>query len=123
MAVKIGYKRIRELIGKDILIKIDRPIGTWHPKGGFVYPINSGHVEGIMAPDGEEVDAYLLGVFEPVPEFRGRCIAIIHRTNDDDDKLVVAPAGKGYSDDQIRALTEFQERYFKSEIIRTKPQR
>ena len=36
-------------------------------------------------------------------------MAIIHRTNDNDDKLVVMEKGKNYTDDQIRALTEFQE--------------
>ena len=58
-----------------------------------------------------------LGVFEPTNKFKGKCIAIIHRTNDDDDKLVVVPDGSNYSDNQIRALTEFQERFFESEII------
>ena len=71
-----------------------------------------------ISGDGEELDAYIVGVFEPVEEFEGRVIAIIHRTNDDDDKLIVAPKGVDYSDDAIRALTEFQERFFKSVIIR-----
>ncbi len=58
--------------------------------------------------------------FEPVDEATGKVIAIIHRINDDDDKLVVSKNGKNYSDDAIRALTEFQEKYFESEIIRVK---
>lgn len=41
-----------------------------------------------------------------------------HRTNDDDDKLVVALKGIDYSDDAIKTMTEFQERFFKSIIIR-----
>ena len=60
---------------------------------------------------------YLLGVFEPVTTFTGVCIAVIHRLNDDDDKLVIAPEGKSYAADQICALTEFQERFFVSRII------
>lgn len=68
--------------------------------------------------DGEELDAYLLGVFDPVEEYSGKVIAIIHRLNDDDDKLVVVPEGKSYSDEVIIALTEFQEQYFKSVIWR-----
>ena len=66
------------------------------------------------------MDAYLLGVFKPVDEFEGKCIAIIHRTNDNDDKLVIVPEGKNYSDDAINALTEFQEQYFEHIIIRNK---
>lgn len=72
----------------------------------------------IKSGDWEELDTYLLGEFEPVSEAAGKVIAIIHRSNDDDDKLIVSKNGKNYSDDAIRALTEFQEQYFKSEIIR-----
>ncbi len=99
-------------------IKIDRPFGSKHPKHGFIYPVNYGYVPNTVSGDGEELDAYLLGIYEPVDEFEGECIAIIHRTNDNDDKLIVVPKGKYYSDDAINALTEFQEQYFEHEIIR-----
>ena len=107
-----------DYIGKELKIKIDRPFGSSHPKHGFIYPVNYGFVPNTVSGDGEELDAYLLGVFKPVEEFEGECIAIVHRTNDDDDKLVVVPKGKNYSDDAIDALTEFQEQYFEHVIIR-----
>ena len=105
-------------LGQTISLKVDRPFGTKHPKHGFIYPVNYGYVPNTVSGDGEELDVYLLGVFEPVDEYEGKCIAIIHRTNDNDDKLVVAPEGKDYSDDAIDALTEFQEQYFEHIIIR-----
>lgn len=71
-----------------------------------------------MAPDGDEIDAYVLGVSEPISHFEGICIAIIHRTNDNDDKLIVVPSGQSYNDEEIMNLTEFQEKFFNSEIIR-----
>ncbi len=108
----------REYIGKELSIKIDRPFGSKHPKHGFIYPVNYGYVPNTVSGDGEELDAYLLGFFEPVEEFTGKCIAIIHRTNDDDDKLVVVPNGKEYSDAAIEALVEFQERFFEHVLIR-----
>ena len=111
---------INDYLGKNIKIKIDRPFGTKHPKHGFIYPLNYGYVPDTISGDGEELDAYLLGVFEPVEEFQGNCIAIIHRTNDNDDKLIIVPEGKEYSDDAIDALTEFQEQYFEHVIIRNK---
>ena len=43
---------------------------------------------------------------------------MIHRKNEDDDKLVIVPNGKSFSNSEIRLLTDFQEKYFKSEIIR-----
>lgn len=108
----------KEFIGKDVKVKIDRMLGTKHPKHGFTYMINYGFIPDTISGDGEELDAYLVGEFEPVEEATGKVIAVIHRTNDDDDKLVVSKDGKYYSDDAIRALTEFQEQYFESIIIR-----
>jgi len=107
-----------DLIGKIVKIKIDRPLGGRHPEHGFVYPVNYGYVPDTLAPDGQELDAYVLGVFEPLLEYEGRCIAVVHRLDDDDDKLIVAPEGKEFTDDQIQALTEFQERFFRSVILR-----
>ncbi|OGY44284.1 MAG: inorganic pyrophosphatase [Candidatus Buchananbacteria bacterium RIFCSPHIGHO2_02_FULL_40_13] len=108
----------RQFLGKKVLAKIDKPIGTKHPKHGFVYMVNYGFIPNTQAPDGEEVDAYVLGVFEPLAEFTGRCIAIIHRLNDNDDKVIIVPEGVDYNDKQIMALTEFQERFFKSKVIK-----
>lgn len=107
-----------DYLGKSVSIVIDRKLGTKHPKHGFIYMVNYGYVPNTISGDGEELDAYLLGVFEPVDEFIGKVIAVIHRTNDDDDELVVVPDDREYSDDAIRALTEFQEQYFESVIIR-----
>ena len=107
-------------IGKIVEAKIDRPMGSKHPKHGFVYPINYGYVPDTISGDGVELDSYVLGVFAPIDTFKGKCIAVIHRTNDNDDKLVIVPEGKEYSNDAIRALTEFQERFFESIIINEK---
>lgn len=108
----------KEYIGKVVNVKIDRPFGSNHPKHGFIYPVNYGYVPNTISGDGEELDCYVLGVFEPVDEFSGKCIAVIHRTNDNDDKLIVVPEDKNYSDDAINAFVEFQERFFEHIIIR-----
>ena len=108
----------KDYLGKEVEVKIDRPLGSRHPKHGFMYMLNYGYVPNTISGDGEELDVYLVGEFEPVNNSKGRVIAIIHRTNDDDDKLVVSVNGKNYSDDAIRALTEFQEKYFESVIVR-----
>ena len=107
----------KDYLGKEVSIEIDRPLGTRHPKHGFMYMINYGFIPNTVSGDDEELDAYLVGEFEPVEKSSGKVIAIIHRTNDD-DKLIVSKDGKDYSDGAIRALTEFQEKYFESIIIR-----
>lgn len=109
-----------DYLNKIVKVKIDRPLGSKHPKYNFIYPVNYGFVPNTVSGDGEELDCYVLGVFEPLEEFEGRCIAVIHRTNDDDDKLVIVTDGENYSDEQIENLVEFQERYFEYEIIRRK---
>lgn len=108
----------KKYLEKTLEVKIDRPIGSKHPKHGFIYPVNYGYVPNTISGDGEELDCYVLGVFEPLETFRGKCIAIIHRLDDNDDKLIIVPENKSFSNQEIRALTEFQERFFKSEIIR-----
>ena len=108
----------KKYLEKTLEVKIDRPFGSKHPKHGFIYPVNYGYVPNTISGDGEELDCYVLGVFEPLETFNGKCIAIIHRLDDNDDKLIIVPENKSFSNQEIRALTEFQERFFKSEIIR-----
>lgn len=118
-----GKVSAQVFLGKRVTVEIDRPLGSIHPEHGDIhYPVNYGVVPDAIGLDGSELDAYVLGVFEPVETFIGRCIAIVHRTNDDDNKLVVVPEGREYSDEQIRALVEFQERFFESVILRSQPQ-
>ncbi len=110
--------RSYEYIGKFVKVKVDRPLNSRHPKHGFIYSVNYGYVPNTISGDGEELDCYILGIEEPLENFEGRCIAVIHRTNDNDDKLIIVPDGKNYTDEEIRKLTNFQEQYFECEIIR-----
>jgi len=82
---------------------IGRPLGSKHPKHGFEYKANYGYIPNTKSPDGEELDAYYLGISRPLMNARGVCIAIIHRTNDDDDKLVVVPEGTELTDNRTYA--------------------
>ena len=105
------------MLGKTITVIVDRPMGACHPVyRDMIYPINYGYIAGVLAPDGEEQDAYILGVDEPVGEFTGVVIAIIHRLNDVEDKLVVAPSGAEFSLEEILAQTAFQEKYFETTV-------
>jgi inorganic pyrophosphatase len=108
----------REYLNTIVTIIVDRPVHSNHPRHGFIYPVNYGYVPNTTSGDGEALDAYILGIHEPVKTFTGRCIAIIHRTNDDDDKLIVVPPGISLTDQEIREATHFQEQWFKSEILR-----
>lgn len=108
----------KDYLGKEVEVIMDRKLGTTHPKHGFIYMLNYGYIPNTLSPDGEELDAYVLGCFEPIDSFKGKVIAYINRINDNDDKLIVVPSNKNYTDEQIIALTEFQERFFKSKIIR-----
>ena len=103
-------------LGKRVRITVDRPLGSRHPQHGFIYPLNYGFLPGTRSADGEELDAYVLGVAKPLEHFEGICIAVIHRLNDDDDKMVVVPPGQRFTRAEIRALTSFQERWFNSEL-------
>lgn len=105
-------------LNKNLKVIIDRPLGSKHPKYDYIYTVNYGYIPNTISGDREELDCYVLGIFEPLKEFEGKCIAIIHRLNDNDDKLIIVPKDKEYSVEAIEALTEFQERYFKHIIIK-----
>lgn len=106
------------MIGKIIEVTVDRPMGSVHQRHKDLrYPVNYGYVKGILGGDGEEQDAYILGVDAPVASFVGRVVAIIHRLNDTEDKWVVAPDGVSFDKSEIERLVEFQEKYFDIEII------
>ena len=111
---------ITSYLGQKVNVIIDRPLGSKHPKHGFVYEVNYGYIPNTKAPDGEELDAYVLGLNKPIDKVSGICIAVIHRTDDDDDKLVVTPNGEDFSDKEIEKLVEFQEKWFKHIIFRKK---
>ena len=104
----------RKLLGKIVTVQVDRPVGYLH--GDILYPINYGFVPGLMGGDGEEQDAYILGVDTPLSSFTGRVIAVIRRHNGCEDKLVVAPEGLSFHQGQIAEAVHFQEQYFISSI-------
>ena len=85
----------KKYVGRILEVKIDREFGSKHPDYGFIYPINYGYVPNTISGDSEELDCYILGVFEPL------------KTS--------IPTKKH---EQIEALVEFQEHFFKHIIIR-----
>lgn len=106
---------IENHMGKSVHVVVDRPIGHIHK--GITYPINYGYIPGLIAGDGEEQDAYVIGVSQPIKEFDGFVVGAVVRKNDCEDKLVVAPAGSAFHQGQIAELVRFQEEYFDYRII------
>ena len=110
--------QVKSYLGKTVKIEIDRPVGYIHKKGTYAltYPINYGYIPGVIGGDGEELDVYLLGVNEAVEDFECEIIAIAHRHNDVEDKLVGAPVGVMFSEAEIADAINFQEQYYDTEI-------
>lgn len=106
---------IRDYMGEVVHVVVDRPIGYLH-HGKILYSINYGYLPGVIAGDGEEQDAYILGITEPIQDFDGQVIAVVCRSDDCEDKLVVAPVGASYTKEEIETAVEFQEQYFHSTI-------
>lgn len=108
---------VKSYLGKTVNIKIDRPIGSAHPKHhDHIYPINYGYIPNVLGGDGEELDVYLIGVDVPVEEYSARIIGIVHRHNDVEDKLVAAPEGIDFTEEEISKAVHFQEQYYENEI-------
>lgn len=106
------------ILGKTVTVTVDRPMGTYHPNHNDIfYTVNYGYINNIIAPDGEEQDAYILGIDKPVKEFTGKVIAVIHIIDDVEDKWIVVPHNMIFTKDEIMKQVNFQEKYFVTEII------
>ena len=109
----------KSYLHKIVNVVIDRPIGFRHPDyPDTIYSLNYGYIPNTKSGDGEPIDVYVLGLDQAVEKFTGQCIAIIHRLDDNDDKLIVVSENTNFTVEQIEQLTNFQEKYFKSEIIK-----
>lgn len=105
------------MLGRTVTVTVDRPLGSRHPVySALYYPVNYGYIAGIIAPDGEEQDAYILGGDRPVSSFTGTVIAIIRRLDDSEEKWVVALQDRSFTKAEIADLVHFQEQYFQTEI-------
>ncbi len=112
-------KKLESMIGHTIKVYVDRPIGSHHPKhNDIIYPINYGYIKEIIADDKEYQDVYILGEDKALDCVEGKIYAIIERENDNEDKLIVVTNNKEYSNEEIRKLVDFQEKYFKYKIIK-----
>lgn len=108
-----------EMIGKRVQGTVDRPLGSRHPRyKDMVYPINYGYVDDIIGGDEDKQDVYIFGTDKPINDFEGIVIAIYHRFNDNEDKWIVSLDGRDYADEEILERIQFQEQYFKGELIR-----
>ncbi|MFA6271608.1 MAG: inorganic diphosphatase [Patescibacteria group bacterium] len=106
----------KKWLGKKVKVIIDRPIGSIHPDfPQAIYELNYGYIPGTMAGDGEAIDAYVLGIDNPINEYDGVVVAFVERDDDNEFKLVVAQ--HKYSIKEIKSMIDFQEKYFKSKTI------
>lgn len=103
------------LLGKEIAVVVDRPLGEAHPHHpDLIYEVNYGYIPDTLAGDGEEADAYILGADHPVRECTGTAAAVIHRFDDSEEKLIVVPKGITMHPDEILSAVNFAEQYFHS---------
>ena len=112
----------RTYIGQWLQVIVDRPLGSTHPLGEVIYPVNYGYIPNTRAGDGLEQDAYILGVSEACSEYFGLCIAVIKRHDDVEDKLIIVPneaVAANFTDQMILEATAFIEQYFDVSLIRS----
>ena len=119
--------RYKDIIGRVVKGRIDRPRGSFHPRHpNLYYPVNYGFVTGVIGGDGSEQDIYLLGEKTPVSEYTGVVIAVYHRYDDNETKWIVVPSdetGKIREDvkipdnDEIYAEIAFQEQFFSGVLV------
>ena len=115
----IEHKDYSSIIGQTVKGKIDRPLGSAHPRHPeMIYPINYGYVSDVFAGDGAEQDVYIFGTDKPISEYEGKVIAVYHRLNDCEDKWIVSLDDLPHTDQEILKKISFQEQYFMGELYR-----
>lgn len=113
------FNKLKEMIGKEVTVYVDRPLGSKHPKhDDIIYNVNYGYIKDYIALDGEYQDAYILGIDKPLKKFKGVVYCIINRINDIEDKLIVVDKNISFSNDEIEKNIAFQEKFFKHKIIK-----
>ena len=111
--------QLKNLLGKEVKVYIDRQLGSTHPKHkNIIYPVNYGYIKEIKALDNDYQDVYLIGIDYPVETYNGKVYAIVERENDNEDKLIVVTDDKDYSIEEIKEKIDFQEKYFKYKIVK-----
>lgn len=109
---------LRYWLGQRAAVIVDRPLGSRHPAfPDLIYPLNYGYIPNTGAEDREPIDAYVLGIDDPISSCIGKVIAIVVRHDDSEDKLVVAPAGRSFEQAEIERAIHFQERFFTTDLI------
>ncbi|MFH5881071.1 inorganic pyrophosphatase [Liberiplasma polymorphum] len=110
---------MEELLGTEVQVVVDRPLGCKSPNHGSVYPINFGYLPKYFTRE-KPIKAYVIGEFDPIEEFTGYVVAIVKRINEPGCKVVVAKEQDKYTKEQIEALIEFRERHHQSKLITEK---
>ena len=123
----VPQDRYQDIIGQIVKGRIDRPMGSYHPRHkDLYYPVNYGYVDGIIGGDGAEQDIYLLGETSAVTEFVGKVIAVYHRYDDSETKWIVVPCDETGtvrsgiqipSKDELYAQIAFQEQYYSGVLV------
>lgn len=118
MSLEERHAQVESYLGKCVTIEIDRPVGYVHHKGEktLVYPINYGYIPGILGGDGEELDVYLVGVDGAASVYTGQIVGIVYRSNDVEDKLIMAPTGRCFTAEELAHAVYFQEKYYKTTV-------
>lgn len=107
-----------EWIGRQVVVVVDRPLGSEHPEGGLLYDLNYGWIPGTLAGDGEPIDAYVVGVDQPVGIAVGIVVGVVLRHDDDEYKLAVAPGpSHTWTAPRIAEAVAFQERFFDTTVL------
>ena len=109
--------RYLKFANKIVNVTIDRPLGSKHPKFGWIYPINYGYIPNTTAEDNLEIDVYVIDSKKPLKEARVKIIGIVNRKDDIESKLIgIIDTNKRYTLNEIYERIEFQEQFFNSKI-------
>ena len=97
-------------LGKTATAEFDRPRGSIsQDRPDFVYPVNCGFIPGTESDGYGPLEVYLLGMGMPISVYTGKIIGIVRHKKDADDRLVMAPEGVVFTQNEIAEQVDFGE--------------
>lgn len=109
--------KLREKIGQNIKVIVDKPIGYKDEKEGILYTLNYGYVENLKTKKGEKIEAYILDEKEPLETYEGKVQGILSNLKENRSVFLVSN-NEDITGVEIRKAIAFKEKRNKYKIIR-----
>lgn len=108
----------RSYLGKNVTVIVDRPYGSLDLRSDGEMTCNCGYVQQpVTMEDNDDIEARIVGIYEPRESFTGTVIGIIYHKEDSHMHLIVAPPAWTINRNEIITQIGMVEQYYHTRMI------